>query len=372
MNTFQSSQALEFDFTELDEIYPALLNLRRPTLPVNAKITHNHLKPLERLAQELNVGDQALKNAYQLGTGYGDLAVVLLEPSDKADSHCFDAMFEASSALKAVDLSLRHAFAGQRDIRNTIVLDIRAFRSDLIRRRAMGASERFAADELAYTAFEEILCHLKPDVILACQCQTNTDEVRNRFARQVCSSIDKSTDITLLRLPGTQHDSVLVKNFHPMYLEYMFEDKAPNGSNNTIVAKAVMWEYLFDAGFIIASNALDGRRITGSGLYNLRASARNGPILIVTQGGPRMSYQWLDESDVASPELVETLEKLGISLENENERRVDRRLLSISQSRSESGSGFGDDDDDDNAVASKGYQKNDILKKLGPIPRLSK
>lgn len=112
------------------------------------------------------------------------------------------------------------------------------------------------------------------------------NEVGNQFAWQVCSLIDEATDISVLRLPWTQHESVMVKSFHLMYLEYMRE--APNNS----ATKAVLWEYLFDAGFIIASNALAGRRITGYGLHNLKACARDGPAFIFTPQGVRRSYLW--------------------------------------------------------------------------------
>jgi hypothetical protein len=165
---FQAQSRQVFEFTEIDEIYPALLNLRRPTSHFNTRITHDHLRPLKELAQDLKAGAQALENAYKLGTGYDDLAVVLLEPSDKADTHCFDDMLNASMALKAVDSSLRHTLDGQRSIQNTIILDSRAFRSDSIR-RTQRASDKLRADELAYAAFEQILCDLKPDVILVCQ-----------------------------------------------------------------------------------------------------------------------------------------------------------------------------------------------------------
>lgn len=87
-----------FEFTEIDEIYPALLNFRCPTLPFSAKITHDHLRPLRKLAQDLKAGAQALENAYKLGTGYDDLAVVLLEPSDRVDAYCFNDMLNASMA----------------------------------------------------------------------------------------------------------------------------------------------------------------------------------------------------------------------------------------------------------------------------------
>jgi hypothetical protein len=101
----------------------------------------------------------------------------------------------------------------------------------------------------------------------------------------------------------------MVKSFHPMYLEYMRE--APNDS----AIKAVLREYLFDAGFIIASNALAGRRITGHGLHNLRACARDGPAFIFTPQGARSSYLWPSGSQFADTELVQKLNILETSSE---------------------------------------------------------
>ncbi|KAH1711944.1 hypothetical protein KXX40_008514, partial [Aspergillus fumigatus] len=157
----------------------------------------------------------------------------------------------------------------------------------------------------------------------------------------------------------TQHESVMVKSFHPMYLEYMRE--APNDS----ATKAVLREYLFDAGFIIASNALAGRSITGFGLHNLKACARDGPAFIATPQGVRISYLWTSGSDIASTELVEALKTLGISSKDENTARLDR-IFSGLRIRSDRGSGFGND----NAVEREAFRKDDILERIGPIPKL--
>ncbi|KAF7588704.1 hypothetical protein BBP40_005304 [Aspergillus hancockii] len=91
MSTVRSSlvPVAKYDFTEVEEIYPALLKIRCPAPSVNPQFTQNHLELFNQLARELNVSEKAFANAYQLGTGYGDLAVVLvvLEPSDKADPY---------------------------------------------------------------------------------------------------------------------------------------------------------------------------------------------------------------------------------------------------------------------------------------------
>ncbi|KAL2843167.1 hypothetical protein BJY01DRAFT_248751 [Aspergillus pseudoustus] len=126
LTRLEAQRRQDFEFSDIEEIYPALLNLRHAALPPNPETTQNHLGPLQKLARDLKAGSQALGNAWRLGTGYRDLAVVLLEPSDRANTVSFDVMFNASTALKAVDLSLRHASRGHRDINNTIILDIRA------------------------------------------------------------------------------------------------------------------------------------------------------------------------------------------------------------------------------------------------------
>lgn len=211
-------------------------------------------------------------------------------------------MLNASVALKAVDSSLQHASLGKRNIHNTIVLDVRLLRSDGIRKKQL-EPERLRDDELAYSTFGQILSLLRPEVILVCQCQTSL--VENTFARQVCSSIQEATDLSVCTLPNG-HETLMVKSFHPMYVKYSDED------NST--ARTVMREYLFDAGFIVAMNVLEGRKIHGLGLYNLRACAKDGPAIIFTRGGVRISYRWIDETSVATG-LVEKLVRLGLHTE---------------------------------------------------------
>jgi hypothetical protein len=70
---------------------------------------------------------------------------MLTHPRD--DTHCSDDTLNASTALRAVDSSLRHTFDGQRSIQNTIILDP-GIRSDSIRRTQSG-SDKLRADELA-------------------------------------------------------------------------------------------------------------------------------------------------------------------------------------------------------------------------------
>jgi hypothetical protein len=58
--------------------------------------------------------------------------MVLLEPSNKADTHYFNEMLNALTALRVVNSSLHHTSNRQCSIQNTIILDIQAFQSNLI------------------------------------------------------------------------------------------------------------------------------------------------------------------------------------------------------------------------------------------------
>ncbi|KAL1964097.1 hypothetical protein VTN77DRAFT_7515 [Rasamsonia byssochlamydoides] len=147
--------------------------------PGKQKVTGKHLGPLNLLAQELNATQYALENAKRLGRGYGDLVVVLLEPSDKAELVPYDEMLASSVALQFMDVSLHHASRGRRNIHNTIVLDIRPFRSARIRSQQTSEEERSRDDEIAYKAFEGMLRLLNPDVILVCQCETEKNKAEN-------------------------------------------------------------------------------------------------------------------------------------------------------------------------------------------------
>lgn len=164
-------EMVPFNFTDIKDIRPALLKLRCAVGNGGKVITRKHLGPLDKLATSLNVTPYARENAEWLATGYEDLVVVLLEPSDFAEDVPHEEMFNASAALQYLDGSLLLAFDGQRSVANTIVLDARSFRSARIRNRQT-EEERAVDDEQAYAGFEEMLALLCPDVVLACQCQT--------------------------------------------------------------------------------------------------------------------------------------------------------------------------------------------------------
>lgn len=118
--------SIPFDWTVLEEIRPFLFH---NALGSRGQTTTIHLPKLRKLVLQLGASDVAQDNAARLATGYDDRVVILLEPSNKAEREDYHVMKTASTALQAVDETLAVAFAGQRDVDNTIFLDRRSFRS---------------------------------------------------------------------------------------------------------------------------------------------------------------------------------------------------------------------------------------------------
>lgn len=193
--------SIRFDFIELRDIRPALL--RCAVGSRGNSITYEHLPPLRKLATGLGATQYAKKNAELLATGYEDLVVILLEPSDKAEDVSYDEMFHASTALKDPNGSLLLAFYGQCSVENTIVLDIRPFRSKRIRMR-QEEEERNKDDAQAYVGVKEVLALLHPEVLLACQCQTPDEQ--EDLLTWLCSSVRESGTIQALAIPNADKD----------------------------------------------------------------------------------------------------------------------------------------------------------------------
>lgn len=184
-----------FNFTDLKDIRPSLLKLRCPLRPPSEhRVAIHHLEILDELARELKVCSNGLQNARRLANGYEDLVVVLIEPTDKAEEVPYEEMLAASETLLCVDETLQFASGSQRNIENTIILDVRAFRSDFIR-TSQSLKDQNRDDELAYDYFERIMSVLRPRVVVVCQCVT--DEANNKFVQGLCSSIKRAGDIYL-------------------------------------------------------------------------------------------------------------------------------------------------------------------------------
>jgi hypothetical protein len=287
-----------FDWTSPREIRPALLRNSLGTMG-NTKATV-HLHELDRVGLELHASLVARKNAARLATGYEDLVVVLLEPSDKAERDQYDVMKASSKALELVDGTMALAFAGQRGVDNTIILDRRPFRSAEIQKNE-GREEWKRNNQRAYQGFEATLAKLRPKVILLCQCQDTDPD--GRLCDQWSSSISKAGDYDIITL-SNGHRCFCVYSFHPMYFEYINGGKEP--------LKRVLSEYLFDATFVVAANLLAGRELFGFGLANLRDCARHGPIPIICGNGAIWSYRWTTEKDCCSEEVWALVEAVGV------------------------------------------------------------
>ncbi|KAF2181275.1 hypothetical protein K469DRAFT_261621 [Zopfia rhizophila CBS 207.26] len=278
-----------FNWTSPKEIRPALLRNSLGTVGKTKATIHLH--ELDRVGQELQASLMARENATRLATGYDDLVVVLLEPSDKAEWDKYDEMIASSKALQLVDETLKLAFAGQRGVDNTIILDRRPFRSAEIQNNE-NKEERKQNNQIAYRGFEATLAKLRPKVILICQCQDTAPD--GRPSDQWSSSISKAGDHDLINL-GNGHRCFCVYSFHPMYFEYIDGNDEP--------LKRVLSEYLFDATFVIAANLLVGRELFGFGLTNLKDCARHGPVPIICRNSTIWSYQWMTEKDCCSDDL---------------------------------------------------------------------
>ncbi|KEF54955.1 uncharacterized protein A1O9_08607 [Exophiala aquamarina CBS 119918] len=105
-----------------------------------------------------------------------------------------------------------------------------------------------------------------------------------------------------------------------MYFARTDKDKEP--------LERIMREYLFDTTFLVAANFLAGRRLSGFGMANLRKCALHGRVMKFTTKGVRITYQWTDEDDVASPGLIQKLEGLGLGANDSRSAEPDQ-ILSI-------------------------------------------
>jgi len=309
------SKYVDFDFVKISDIYPALQRCSQPYS--GKKIEETHLDVLDNLARTIPVTSYARSNASRLACGSPDLIVILLEPTDNAEDVPFDEMYRKSPTLQCVDRALRIAFRGLRSLETTVVLDIRPFRSARARATEERSTRRLR-DCRAYTATQEMVSMLRPDVVLICQCtasdnHTPLPQAIGDFVKAFSSNTARSGDLRLFEMPSGWK-SVVVDSFHPMYSLRTAEEERP--------LKRYLSEYLFSLTFVIAANALVGTQVTGFGLNNIRRSMRYGPVLRVSECGVELTYRWTDENDVASNELLAQLEELGLLCEVSDESLI--------------------------------------------------
>lgn len=269
-----------FNWNLLKDIRPALL---QNALSIRGhEMATIHLQGLDRVGLELGASPLARENAAILATGYDDVVVVLLEPSDKAERVPYDVMKASSKALELLDETLALAFAGQRGVDNTIIIDRRPFRSAEIQDRE-DEGTRKRNNQKAYRGFEAVLAKLRPKVIVLCQCEETVPSDRWK------SSISKAGIHDIVQL-NNGHECFCIYSFHPMHFQRYIDGKEEP-------VKRVMSEYLFDATLVAAANLLAGRELSGSGLSNLNVCSRNGFLY------PMMT-------DCCSEEVLAELERL--------------------------------------------------------------
>lgn len=289
-----STGYVSFDFVVLEDIYPALAQCvvgSQGRLKVEA-----HLATLRSLAEELEVTEHALRNAEYLAKGFEDLVILLTEPSDKEEY----ALYEEISwdkddpypcAVQLLDQALQFAFKGQRNVENTIVLDVRPLRS----RKAADLEDdktRRQNDEHAYAALRKMLSLLRPKVLVICHCDKRVIK-KDAMPEYLCSSVGSAGESAFLKMEGG-HKCIKISSFHPMYFARTKKEEP--------LQRAVR-KHLFDASIIVAANALAGRTVCGLGIADLRRCDVRGPYL---------SPIPCCENDIASPELLKRLEKLGL------------------------------------------------------------
>lgn len=240
-----------FDWNGINDLETGLREFEVLGWP-KAGIRSDHCSILDNLGRQLSATPTAISNAIELAKGHGDLVILLLEPADSE-------AYELHSDCLPRTIQYVHAeLVGScrtRDWRNTCILDLRPFRSNIIRKNEDDPTSK---DEQAYNATERILEKLQPDVVLICQ--NGTRQCENDFARSYSSSIDEWGAISLRKLNNAK-EVIVVNAFHPMYARYLPD-------NEPLVARVRSEALRFT--FTQAVNILNGRVIRGPGVRKLR------------------------------------------------------------------------------------------------------
>ncbi|KAH7459663.1 hypothetical protein FOMA001_g19916 [Fusarium oxysporum f. sp. matthiolae] len=292
------NHAVHFDFDIHDPTSPMLAQLDKLQVRYRGpNHKEDHLDPILNLASELKANATSRENMKQLGSGSGDLAVILLEPGDREASHKYEDIIRDQSrhsALRMVDSALRLAFGGERSIHNTVVLDSKPFRS----KRAQECEDKetkVANNRLAHGAVKACLSRLQPKVILVCHCESIAGDADRSYSE--ASQINRACDVRHEQL-DTGHLYIRVFGFHPGYVYRM---------NKSEEYEKHMRQSLFNLTFLVAANILIGQEISGPGISNVRDRVALGCFI------PPPSLDW-----ITSEHVIKELKELGIYSDNEH------------------------------------------------------
>lgn len=254
----------DLNFTDLKSINPALQGCSVAT--AGSSWATPHIVPLTKLASQLKAIATARRNMEYYAAGYEDLAIILMEPSDREDELSHEDLMSCQRlpyAVRRLDESLRFATRRSRNIRNTAVLDVRPLRSRKLRDKE-DSTARMKNGAAAYAAIRTSLNLLNSKVIVVCHC--DKDGLQAGMPPYLYSSITKAGEKSLVKLENG-HSCLKLFGFHPTLSSRTLPEQ---------VLKRLLLDYLFDAIFIIMANHLNSRSLRGSGLVYLRDSILKG------------------------------------------------------------------------------------------------
>lgn len=260
-----------FDWFDLDDLESNLLSLVFVHTTKTA-FFNGHFELLNILAESFEAGSVAKKNALRLAFGYRDLAVLLQEPGDGEDE--FDHQESLPLTIEFIDDQLKEV-SKMRIWQNTCLLDIRAFRSRVIRQTET-KEMREDKDNMAYCTTEKILEEMKPKVLVVCQCETA--KVEHKFAQSMSSSITKCGHISTHKFHDGS-EAIVIYSLHPMYALKYSHDLDPMVGR----LRRAMIKFTFLQAFTI----LGGGLIHGPGESKLRDAifgASRKPHLLLPTG----------------------------------------------------------------------------------------
>lgn len=245
-----------FDFSGLDD-----LEINRDRMIVRdtpkGPIRRSHYDPLLKSGCMLQATAIARANARELAEGYGDLALLVLEPGDRGDKLKHRHSGGLPRTINIIDEQLK-AVSHFRSWHNTCIIDARSYRSRQIRELQPNANAREERDEIAYKGCELSIEELQPDVLIVLQ--SSAGRASNDFIRHMSSSTSRCRSVFLRQLRSNKW-MVVVHSLHPMYAEKYTESAEPMIRH--------LRRAMIRFSFLQATNIMSGRIIVGVGVKKL-------------------------------------------------------------------------------------------------------